>query len=369
MKGCENVSSLMTVKSQNFKERNSNFELLRIICIFGIVLMHANGDFLNSCKGANLIYSELINGIFNAGVSIFVLISGYFGIRSTKRKIIKLELDIIFYSVLSSLVMCIINGNISVTQLAKSFIPVSTGKYWFMTGYMILLVFSKYINQIVEQLDKKKLEKLLLLMFAVFSVIPTFLYFHVMKDDGKGIMNMLLLYLTGAYIRKYGKDHYKKSALIIGWFVAFSLSFIANTALSFLMGGVGAKSPFSRDCSLFIIFEAVMVLLFFRELKLKSNKINNFAKHVVAVYMFERAVRALCLNYVFDYTVYADKFYWAFIEVIAVLIVIAICFVFDKVKVICLQNLEEKLTSLLENFWNVLSIKAGNLLCGFVKKS
>lgn len=81
------------------KVRNSNFELLRIICIFGIISMHSFGAFLHTAIGASRFYGTLINSVFNMGVSCFMLISGYFGIRFSVRKFVTLETTFIFYAV------------------------------------------------------------------------------------------------------------------------------------------------------------------------------------------------------------------------------------------------------------------------------
>ena len=63
------------------RERNSSIEILRILAMLGIVIMHTNGTVMEHSVGWNQIWTQIENGIFNAGVSIFVLISGYFGIR------------------------------------------------------------------------------------------------------------------------------------------------------------------------------------------------------------------------------------------------------------------------------------------------
>lgn len=62
--------------------RLSNFELLRLICIFGIISMHTLGYVNNEVCGMNLFIGVLINTVFNMGVTIFMLISGYFGIKN-----------------------------------------------------------------------------------------------------------------------------------------------------------------------------------------------------------------------------------------------------------------------------------------------
>ena len=73
------------------KERNSSIEMLRILAMLGIVIMHTNGAVMEHGAGTGFAWTQIENGIFNVGVSIFVLISGYFGIRRSTQKLIELE--------------------------------------------------------------------------------------------------------------------------------------------------------------------------------------------------------------------------------------------------------------------------------------
>ncbi len=43
-------------------------------------------------------------------------------------------------------------------------------------------------------------------MLVIFSGITTFFFFDITQDGGKGIVNMVLLYLIGRYIRLYGEE-------------------------------------------------------------------------------------------------------------------------------------------------------------------
>lgn len=56
--------------------RNSNIELLRIICILMIVTMHVFGEFRDVSDPLFRNTSVFINAFCNSGVTIFVLISG-----------------------------------------------------------------------------------------------------------------------------------------------------------------------------------------------------------------------------------------------------------------------------------------------------
>ena len=61
----------------------------------------------------------------------------------------------------------------------------------------------EFDNILPEKLDKKRFQRLILTMLLVFSILPSILQIHVMNDSGKGVLNMLLIYLIGRYIRKY----------------------------------------------------------------------------------------------------------------------------------------------------------------------
>lgn len=180
------------------KERNSSIEMLRILAMLGIVIMHTNGAVMEHGSGTGFAWTQIENGIFNAGVSIFVLISGYFGIRRSTQKLIELESTVILYAVLSALVGCYF-GKASILSIIKAFIPVSTNCYWFISCYILLMIFSPYINRAIDSMSELQHRQLLLLMSAVFLVAPTVIYYSVL-GGGKNVINMLLLYFLGSYI-------------------------------------------------------------------------------------------------------------------------------------------------------------------------
>lgn len=61
--------------------RSSNFECLRILAIILILIMHSYAQ--ANCKENlfNLFVGYVISAIGNIGVSCFVLLSGYFGVK------------------------------------------------------------------------------------------------------------------------------------------------------------------------------------------------------------------------------------------------------------------------------------------------
>lgn len=334
--------------------RQSNFELLRLLCIFGIISMHAFGTVNGTVSGANLVFGVLINSIFNTCVSLFILISGYFGINGTVKKYLGLELEVWFYSVLGYIVVSVVQGHWDIGNLRRAVFPVFSERYWYITSYMLLLFFSKYINQIPEKLKKKDFENVLFLMLFVFSIVPTVVQYHVMGDGGKGFANMLLMYLIGRYIRLYWneKPHSLKKTIALGAGVIL-LGFILNLVLTLVRGGKGVYAPFARDCSCIIIVASAAIFIVFKQIRMRSNTINQIAKHVVSVYLFEGGMRTF-LNQFFDITLYADQWYLFAVLSVYVLVVMTGCMILDVIRSILMKPIEEKICLMGEEGFNLI---------------
>lgn len=85
----------------------------------------------------------------------------------------------IIYAVLSALVGCYF-GKVSILSKIKAFIPVSTNCCWFISCYILLMIFSPYINKAIDSMCELKHRQLLLLRSAVFLVAPTAIYYSVL---------------------------------------------------------------------------------------------------------------------------------------------------------------------------------------------
>lgn len=111
------------------KGRNSNIEILRLLCMFGIVSMHVFSQFCQTVTGVNFVFGTLLNSVFNSCVSIFILISGYYSIHFSVQKILKMEFMVLFYSIINLIVMnFILNEPISYYFLITSVFPSATKK-------------------------------------------------------------------------------------------------------------------------------------------------------------------------------------------------------------------------------------------------
>ena len=260
--------------------------------------MHIIGPYLKEFTGENLVYAIFINGVFNTGVTCFMLISGYFGIKRSVSKAIKLWYIVLLYSIIDFGISCLLLGEFSFKDLVCSLFPLSTNKYWFITAYMLIFIISPYVNNTIQLLSKKEYQHLLLVMICIFYVAPTLFKIEILNDGGKGVVHLCLVYLIGRYIRLHMSNFHIRLPLLI----SIILSILgAGMALNYVViclftNGLYA-APFSRDCSVIILAGSVAIFLFFRQIQFYNYFINWAALSVFSIYIMEYTFRKVIMGY------------------------------------------------------------------------
>ena len=265
------------------KTRNSSIELLRMICIFGIIFMHTiayGGDELATYNRYLLI---VVNCFTNLGVTCFMLISGYFGVKFQLNKLIRLDLMIIFYTVCHLIIRGALGVPLGLGDILTTVFPILSNQYWYMTAYFIIVILSGYMNQIPEKLSKAGFMKLLAVLLFLFSVVPTFLHFDILGSEGKNVVHMTTIYLIGRYIRKYDTGVYRKSRVVLLLCGNILLTLLLETGLFVV---TGHYSMFYRDCSIFTVVSAILLFTLFRSIYFENRIVNRAASAVLAVYVF-----------------------------------------------------------------------------------
>ena len=315
--------------------RNSCFELLRLLCIFGIVYMHTYGIFYETASGDLLIHGVIINSVFNMGVSLFMLISGYFGVKQSGKKMFFLLSETFFYSILGVVVTYILKQeSIGLRGIIEAVMPFSSKRYWYITAYLILMSFASYINRVPDKLSKEEFQGLIKIMFILFSLLPTVTFIHVMGDRGKGPVNMLMMYFIGRYIRMHVPEQTMPRKRILLFFLMIFISEIGlNIFCSFIKNkGMGLYCPYAQDYTVFIVAGSILIFLLFKYSKMNSKTINMISKHVLGIYLTESMVRE-----VFGYIgvgVESFREQWFLFGIIAVhaVAIMMICILIDIIR-------------------------------------
>lgn len=266
--------------------RNSNHELLRILAMYMIVFIHANMYLGNFCEGRVWSFCNgAVNGICNIGVSCFILISGYYGIRFNFKKFIKMECMMITYSLLETAVLYAVlpermEGAALLEQLVKSFLPFITRKYWFYSAYVCLMFFSGYLQKFIDNMDKAEFKKFLILLLVLFSILPTVFYFEQIPDNGKGVVQMIMVYMIGRYLRMYQEIKISKMTGVLFFF----LWLINGISHEFPIQIGGIYHHLCKDNSITNLIMAVILFSLFQKLNFHSAFINKSAGYIFAVF-------------------------------------------------------------------------------------
>ena len=123
--------------------RSSNIELLRIVAMFCIIFYHQMYFFVEKLSG-NDSFLHSLEVPFHVGVILFVLISGYFGIRASFKGLINLLLPVAFYYCIGGVIVSYFTRDFS--SLPSTLLFVTNSPYWYVQIYLYLFLLSPLMN-------------------------------------------------------------------------------------------------------------------------------------------------------------------------------------------------------------------------------
>ena len=157
--------------------------LVIIMCHFGVhgifhVLDPAAHVLTAATFSWQMLFTQFVCWGGGMGNAVFVLITGYFMIGHAVhwRKLVLLLLAQLFYAWLIAGV--VYGGHFlpyTMKDLVKESFPIFFGGNWFVSCYIVFSLFIPFINSFLTRLTKPQYQGFLLLLFAMFSVLPTFL--------------------------------------------------------------------------------------------------------------------------------------------------------------------------------------------------
>ena len=277
-------------------ERNSNLELLRIICMFFIVLHHFllysafpeyGTDVVNG-SALSLSLAQLLNGFLCVAVNCFVLISGYFGIKFKVKKLFSLYLMCAFYGLIGYLCHLWSGGyHFGRSVLNHTLFVFSHSRWWFINCYLVLFFMSPFLNKAVANLSHKSYLSCLIL-FTVLNVYFGFLWGTVnFNQYGYSSAQFVYLYIIGGYVRRFwNADFLKENRRKWAWgFVV--LSFITGlVAIILHRTGHSCLKAFYYNNPL-VLCSSVCFFCLFSSLDFKSRYINSLASGILAAYLIQ----------------------------------------------------------------------------------
>lgn len=200
--------------------RQSNFELMRIMSMFMIVLWHmlCQGGVLDSTTGLINTLLIFLKVSLVVHVNSFIIVTGYFQCKNKFKiyKFISLVNLTWFYKIIILLAVLLCGVSISNIEILKNISPINYQDYWFLANYVLLYLISPILNKVINNSNKNDFRKILLVLFLIISVLPS-LTAQVAFDNNNGysLSNFILLYFIGAYLRLYFDiNKFKKFSIV-----------------------------------------------------------------------------------------------------------------------------------------------------------
>lgn len=208
-------------------KRNSAIDILRAGLMFLIVMHH--------CWRHGIFYrpDSLLEWIFTMSiiwhVDCFVAISGWFGIRFSLYKFVKLYGVIFFYSILNFVYESWSTGEWTI----RNFEIVSG---WFGSAYLMLMLVSTLLNEAIEGAVKKgtRAAWCAYALFAVgfvFNWAPRGLFSGISVAGPLSLFTLVFIYVTMRMVRLLIPDEQLKKVVCVGLilFPVVTLCFVALT--------------------------------------------------------------------------------------------------------------------------------------------
>ena len=154
----------------NVKQRLSNIEFLRLLAMLYVLIVHA--DF--STFGAPTMEGLAVRpvGVFVqywfecfaiCCVDVFVLISGWFGIRFSLNKLWAFLFQVVFYSLGLFLLAVAVTPHKALTlEGLKSIFLFNGSDYWFIKAYLILMVLAPMLNAFCDYASRREFKTILI---------------------------------------------------------------------------------------------------------------------------------------------------------------------------------------------------------------
>lgn len=291
------------------KERNSSYELMRIISMFLIVLYHiiVHGKMIENCENAGLkILLEVIKFMTLVHVNSFILVTGYFQIESkfNQKKIWSLIGSNWFYRLAIMILFSIFEiVNLDKVTMLKEGFPINLNEYWFFQNYLLLYCLIPFINKGILNMNKKTFQEMIIVMFIVFSIIPAVTGGEFFFNNGFSLYQFVFLYILGAYLKKFpieksyifkimSKNMYK-IVLITIFFICLISNYILYSyadSISWINSGFKLISNYIKwacgnySCP-FVVIQSVAYFLYFGTLQFNSTLINKIASLTFGIYL------------------------------------------------------------------------------------
>lgn len=343
----------MTDIALKIKGRDSNMELLRIVAMLLVMMVHADFRALPvpSCEETHTDMLSSFLRFFTEGASIicvnvFILLSGWYGIRFKVSRLAEFLFQVLFFGVVCCLVYVIFNpGKVGVVEAIANIFLFKGWAYWFVKAYLGLYILSPVLNAFVKAVSQKEFCWFLFLFYFFQTLYGWMSNGAMYFMEGYSALSFSGLYLLARYVRlypnRYTRLQRQYDMIIYGILtLVMSVSAFVITYLDIPEAG----SLLWKYTSPLVIVSALHFLLFFSKISFSNKFVNYVAASSFAIYLIHS--NAFLAKPYYDDIIkgwfYSQDSTLMFICMTAGLLAgyFVVAILLDKVRIFCWRKLE-----------------------------
>lgn len=269
------------------KQRESNFETLRITAMMMVVLLHCNyfvlGDVNAESIGSSPVGSfwrMFWDQLCTPCVNLFILISGWFGIRPKLNGGLSLLFQVVFYTVLSIILCKLFGWEVSFDRIKAAL--TCQMAYWFIWPYLLLYITAPAFNLLVEKAPEKVSGIIISLLAFEFAL--DWVVYYAGGGGGKSYIAFVTLYLIGRVLATREmkiKQRSKNTYLLLFFLLSLIPTLMAFYGELFLHFQFG-KSAYTNPL---VVAASIALTLFFSKMHFTNRAVNWLACSSFSIYL------------------------------------------------------------------------------------
>lgn len=318
-------------------ERNSSIEIYRIIATFAVLVFHFNGWLVGGMPKhfdlEHISFFRLSQAVIESFscicVNMFIIITGYFGLRLKWHTIFQICLLLISIHIPFYVLDCFFfNESLTLIDLIRKLFVISNGGY-FIQCYLMLMFLSPVINSFIEKYGKKGLRWCIIFLFVEFWFDCVTHVDFMGFNHGYSVLHFILIYMLARYICLY-KD---KLMQFKRWY--WAEGYVLCSFIIFLMYVMDVNYIWQYSNPV-VVVSSICSFIPFLYRQYVNRWVNWVAQSTLAVYIIHVTVPVYHLvvrfdNYIlyhFNYPVYLLLALWGVVSIFLISIL------YDKVRLV-----------------------------------
>lgn len=266
--------------------RTSNIELLRIFAMFMIVIHHVLVQGIFPIIGEDNLTCRVVDSFVIYGVNLFLLISGYFTIRFSWKKLISLLWICSFYKIFHLFFRFFyLDENINLVEwIGKPLGVVFSTGGWFMDNYLLLFFISPLVNKVLFNSNRNEYVKGLIILFLI-NVVYGWLFSNNVNCNGYNLNHFIFIYYIGYGIKKLNSSKLLQIGLRHALLAFFVCSFVQVICCVAINGFDYQNKLLDYNNPIVLCASVCLFQVFALQRRLYANWINVVAASMLPVYL------------------------------------------------------------------------------------